>query len=381
MVTLNPQQVYSWRAYKHKLTERVPRKQLSDVVAVVGGLQAQVMSAAVLQAWARVDGITQQDIRDALWQEHSLVKTWAWRGTLHLLASSEFPTYVAALSTRSRHLSNAWLTYFHLTKEEMIAVQDAIVEALDGRNLTREELASEVARITGHEHLREEMLSGWGSMLKPSAFHGNLCFGPSQGQTVTFVRPDQWIGDFPREDPQEALKTLCKRYLSTYGPASRDDFARWFGMNPPEAGRILKALGDEIEPVSVDAWEGWKGWAMTGDIKKIASLSANSSVRLLPNFDPYVVARTHAAKHDVPNHEVNLARIHRVAGWVTPVVLVDGRIEGIWEYEKRRNALAVSLEMFGALPKKVKQAIEEEVDRLGTFMGAQAELQLGKLDK
>src|SRR4051794_12903807 len=237
MITLNPQQVYSWRFHKHNLVKRAPRKQLTEVIANVGGLQAQVMSAAQLQAWARVDGISLQDVRDALWKHHSLVKTWAWRGTLHLLASSEFPTYVAALSTRSRHLSDAWLKYFNLAKEEMMAVQDAVVEALDGRNLTREELASEVARITGHTHLREQMLSGWGSMLKPSAFNGSLCFGPSQGQTVTFVRPDQWIGKFSPADPQEALKTLCKRYLSTYGPASREDFARWFGMNPPEAGR------------------------------------------------------------------------------------------------------------------------------------------------
>jgi len=381
VITFNPQQVYNWRAHKHRLTERAPRKQLTEVIASVGGLQAQVMSSAELQAWARVDDITPQDIRGALWKEHSLVKTWAWRGTLHLLASSEFPTYVAALSTRSRHLSDAWLTYFNLTREEMIAVQDAIVEALEGRNLTREELASEVARITGHTHLREQMLSGWGSMLKPSAFHGNLCFGPSQGQTVTFVRPDQWIGNFPREDSGEALKTLCKRYLSTYGPASREDFARWFGMNPPEAGRILQSLGDEVEPVAVKGWDGWKGWALKDDVKKIESLPATSSVRLVPNFDPYVVARTHAAKHDVPNHEVNLPRIHRVAGWVTPVVLVDGRIEGIWEYAKRRDDIAVKVEMFGALPRKVRQGIEEEVDSLGTFLGAKAELEWGKVDK
>ena len=37
--------------------------------------------------------------------------------------------------------------------------------------------------------------------------------------------------------------------------------------------------------------------------------------------------------------------------------------------------------MFGALPRKVRQGIEEEVDSLGTFLGAKAELELGKVDK
>jgi uncharacterized protein YcaQ len=381
MISLHPQQVYNWRAHKHRLSQRAPRGELLDVIAGVGGLQAQVMSAAELQAWARVGGITAQDIRDALWKEHSLIKTWAWRGTLHLLASSEFPTYVGALSTRTRHLNKSWLNYFELTDETMAAVLEGVREALDGRNLTREEVANEVARITGQPQLREKMLSGWGSLLKPSAFRGDLCFGPSQGQTVTFVRPDQWVGDLDRQDSHEAMKELLRRYLSVYGPASREDFARWFGMTPPEAGRLLPAMGDEIEAVAVEGWKGWKGWALKKDVDKIEKLQPTQSVRLLPSFDPFVVARSHASVYDVPNHKINRERIYRVAAWVTPVVLVDGRIEGIWEYARRGKAIAVKLEMFDALPAGVKQAIDEEVERLGTFLGAKAELELGKLDK
>jgi len=263
----------------------------------------------------------------------------------------------------------------------MAAVLEGVREALDGRNLTREETASEVARITGQPQLRDKMLSGWGSLLKPSAFRGDLCFGPSQGQTVTFVRPDQWVGDLNRQDSHTAMKEMLLRYLSVYGPASREDFARWFGMTSPEAGRLLPALGDEIEPVIVEGWKGWKGWALKKDVDKIENLQAASSVRLLPSFDPFVVARSHLSIYDVPNHKVNRERIYRVAAWVTPVVLVDGRIEGIWEYARRGKAIAVKLEMFDALPAGVKQAIDEEVERLGTFLGAKAELELGKLDK
>src|SRR4051794_8631246 len=103
MITLDPQQVLRWRAYKHNLVQRAPRRELVEVVTRVGGLQAQMMSAAELQLWARVEGVTLQEIRDAIWKERSLVKSWAWRGTLFLLAADHYWTYVAALSTRTRH--------------------------------------------------------------------------------------------------------------------------------------------------------------------------------------------------------------------------------------------------------------------------------------
>ncbi len=74
-----------------------------------GGIQAQVMSAAELALGARVDGLTPQDVQSALWQERTLVKTWAMRGTLHLLAAHELPLYVAA---RSMHADRNWLKYF-----------------------------------------------------------------------------------------------------------------------------------------------------------------------------------------------------------------------------------------------------------------------------
>jgi len=70
------------------------------VVSDVCGVQAQVLSAAALSLWARVNNTTIQDVEDALWKHWTLVKTWAMRGTLHLLSSEGLSTYIAALRTR-----------------------------------------------------------------------------------------------------------------------------------------------------------------------------------------------------------------------------------------------------------------------------------------
>jgi len=62
---------------------------MSQVVSDVCGVQAQVLSGAALSLWARINSITIQDVEDALWKHWILVKTWAMRGTLHLLSSKQ----------------------------------------------------------------------------------------------------------------------------------------------------------------------------------------------------------------------------------------------------------------------------------------------------
>src|SRR2546423_1051101 len=79
----------------------------------------------------------------------------------------------------------------------------AIGAALDGRVMTRQELVLEVGRLTGSVAFGAKLAeSSWGTILKPAAFSGRLCFGPSLGQRVRFTRPDTWLAVAPRENPQ-----------------------------------------------------------------------------------------------------------------------------------------------------------------------------------
>jgi len=121
-----------------------------DVVADIAGLHAQVLSSAELTLWARVEGLTREALPAALWESRSLVKTWAMRGTLHLLPAAELGLWVGAQGVlKPRHHAPSWLRAFGLTREEADAVLAAIPQALEGRTLTRAELADTVAGLTG----------------------------------------------------------------------------------------------------------------------------------------------------------------------------------------------------------------------------------------
>jgi hypothetical protein len=138
-----------------------------DVVARIGGLHAQVISSAELALHARVDGLEPDAVQRALWEERSLVKLWAMRGTLHLLPAHELGTWLGALGTYDHYLKPAWLRAFAITQEELERLIDAIGEALNGQPQTREELGAAVARLSRSPALEEKVRESWGSA--PSA--------------------------------------------------------------------------------------------------------------------------------------------------------------------------------------------------------------------
>lgn len=332
------------------------------VVKDLGGVQAQVLSAAALALGNRVSGVRRRTVDEALWKKKSLVKTWAMRGTLHLMPAGELPMWCAAGSTRQLYWHPAWLRDHGVGATELKAIMEAVPEALDGQRLTREQLADAISRITKRAHLKEVLRLGWGLFLKPSAFAGHLCFGPNEGPNVTFVRPDQWVPGWKEVSVEVALEEVTRRYLRAFGPAKREELAGWWGGPGPQARQMLASLGDEIEEVQV---EGWRGWMLAGDARRAAALPAVESVRLLGNFDPLTLLSAKYAGYELrPEHKV---QVYRKAGWVSPVLLVDGIIRGVWALDKSGRTIQVV--PFNPPTARVKAGIAVEAAAQGHYLG------------
>ncbi len=362
--------VLAWRLRRQCLDRRASRDEALGVIAKICGLHAQVMSSAELTLWARVEDLEPGMVGEALWEHRSLVKTWAMRGTLHLLPADELPTWVAAQGVlKPRHHAKSWQKYYGLTYEEAEAMLAAIPEALDGRMLTREELAQEVGRIMGSEEIGGKLRDGFGALLKPSALRGDLLFAPSVGRNVRFARPDQWLSGWEPAETEIAAREVVRRHLAAYGPAMREEFARWFGMtSPAQAGRLIESLGEEVAPVEV---EGSHAWMLAEHVPEAEKAEPSGVVRLLPAFDQYVVAAPRDREAVLP--EVLKRRVYRPQGWLSPVVVVDGRMEGLWRHERKGDGLVVEIEPFTEQPEWVRRAAEEEAERLPRLLGGELE--------
>lgn len=369
-------QVLAWRLRRQHLDRRLPHDAMLAAVGNACGLHAQVMSSAELTLWARVEGIEAGAVERALWDERTLVKTWAMRGTLHLLLASELRLWTAAHGIlKPRHHQPSWLRYYGLTRQEAEAMLAAIPQALDGCLLTREELARAVAELTGLPHLGDKLGESWGALLKPAALRGDLCFAPNanDGRQARFARPDQWLPASEPVEPDTAAREVARCYLAAYGPATRDEFARWFGMtSPAQAEKLIAGLGDQVAQVEI---EGTRAWLLSEHATEVANASPPGSVRLLSAFDQYVVAAPRDQPAVLPG--AFKGRVYRPQGWLSPVVLIDGRMEGVWRHERKNDRLVVRIEPFGEVPGWARRAAEAEAERLAGFTGGALELTWG----
>ncbi len=277
----------AWRMERHHLVERAAPADLVRVTGEIGGLHAQVLSSAELSLWARIDGLPRDAVREALWTHRSLVKMWAMRGTLHLLPAAELGMWLAAFGT----LPRGWGT---ADRADIDAITGAVARALDGRELTRQELADEVGRLTGSPEHAEWLRSSWGWALKAATFEGLVCFAPSEGTQVRFTSPASWVGHpLDRPATADAQAEVGRRFLHAYGPATPGDLGHWWVES--KSGRriapMLEALGDEVVQIDVDGGrDGQPTLALAADLPGLAAARPRNVARLLPAFDPWVIA-------------------------------------------------------------------------------------------
>jgi hypothetical protein len=363
--------ILAFRLARQGVIERGRPDELVDVVGRLVGLHAQVMSSAELQAGARIDGLHAADVREALWRRRSLVKTWAFRQTLHLLTPDDLAEFVVAARSLERWHTPAWLRYFKMTEAGVAEVTEAIGAVMSDRPMTRVEVVDAVVKRVRRPHLRKDMLTGWGTFLGPASQRGQLIFGPSEGRNVAFVQPSAWLGrpietagtDLVAAD--EALGRLIGRYLTAFPGSSREMIARWWGGGRM-AGvtRALKTLPIPLAGVDV---EGTRGLVRPEDLDALAGASPEHPLRLLPGFDPFTneLPRRVDTVLDAANHD----RVHRTAGWVTPIVVIDGRIAGTWEIENGKGgASRVVVQPFGRWRGGARQELVAEVDRIAAFL-------------
>src|SRR6266545_282664 len=237
--------------------------------------------------------------------------------------------------------------------------------------LTREELADEVTRLTGSAALGDKLRESWGALLKPAAQRGHLCFAPGDGQRVRFTWADHWLGGWRDQDPDTAVVEIARRFLAATGPVTREEYARWWGVQPAEGGRVLARLGDEVVPVEVDGTRGWLLAAHADEIA-LAGAAGPPCVRLLPAFDQYVVTASRHADRLLPGPFRD--RVYRPQGWLSPVLLVDGHLQGVWRHEVKGRRVLVSIEPFVKLAARTREAAEHEAERLAAFTGATLDL-------
>lgn len=357
-------QVHAFRLRRQHFTDTAD---LATVCHDVCGIQAQAMFAARIALWSRIHRLKNADIDDALWKKRSLVRTSVMRQTLHLVTAADFPVYIAAL--RHSRVAAIWrlMSKFDITAHEVDSLHQSTLDALADGPLTQQALKERVAPSLG-KHMRAWMDRVW-SIFRLAVVEGLICYGPSSGARGAFVRTDHWLPKQRKISEQDAQHAMLRGFLRAYGPATLRDFAKWTGFAMPDAKALWTRHYGEMLEADV---EGHKASILRNDLRVLRESGlADPIVRLAPSFDPYMLA------HSIKDHYLEPAHykmVYKSAGWLAPVVLVDGRVAGIWSSTRANHRLLIDMDPFEKMPKKLRSAIEHEAEQLGEFLELSAEI-------
>lgn len=351
----SPEQVHAFRLRRHHLADAAGE----DIVTIcrdVCGVQAQVLTAAQLQFWARNPAITPAAVNRALWQKRSLVKASLMRQTLHLIPAHDFPLYIAAQRSTRVKAVLAVMARFKITREEAGEFSRLMLNVLDSGPAPHTAIAAAVRpKVSKRVRAWMDKVS---SVVRLPLAEGRICYSPGEGNQATFIRTENWLPVQKPVDETEARVELLRRYLRAYGPATLKDFAYWCGISMAEAGAIRPLL--EAELVDQNGL-----LLLRADLKTFeAGAGRVSSVHLLPHFDVYLLAHS---RKDHLVEERFYKRVFRSQWWISPVVLIDGRIAGVWAYELGRQSIEVGIELFSRVTRSCRDEIKARAQSLAEF--------------
>jgi Winged helix DNA-binding domain len=364
--TMSPRLLLVRRTAAQLLDRRIgggPEVAVRALLAV----QAQDKGAWRLALRARVEGIAAADVDAALTERRSLTVAWLNRGTLHLIASEDYPWLWGLTAPTQATAVARRLAQLGFSPDDVDRGVDVVERALlnDGP-LPRSELRERVA-ARGLPTAGQAMVH----LLFATVNRGLAVLGPVVGGEHAFAHTREWLGVDPgrlaglagkRRDI--ALAELSRRYLQGHGPATDADLARWAGLPLRDARSGLRAVAAELvelegglvdladrDPSAFELEARWR--------------SEPLPPRLLPGFDPCLLGWRDRAPFVTRTHEPRV--IPPGGGVFRAIATVDGVAAATWGVQRRADRIAVRIEPFEPLDPAAQAALRAEAEDVARF--------------
>ncbi len=340
----------------------------TDPVTVLhrmAGAQAQDAAAGLLSAGVRAmpeAGLTAAAIEAARGEARTLVRTWAMRGTLHLLPAEDAAWIVPFLAPRlikgtiTRRAQEGF-------NEDQAAQAVALIRAALAEHgpLTRAELSENLTR-----HGLPNQGQGTVHLIYRAVLEGVCINGPLRDGVETLASLEAWApaARFQPLPADEVLPRLARRYLAAFAPAAPPDLAAWAGITLGEARRGFEGLAGALREVAV---AGEPLWLLADQAEALLAQSTRPAVALLPRFDTYLMGYRSRAQM-LP--EAHKAAVFPGGGMIHPTLVVDGAAAGSWQWQRAKTGLTITLTPFAPLAPAVKRALPPLVAAIGQFLDA-----------
>lgn len=331
---------------------------------------------AFLSLLARRPGLTLGDVDEALINDRSLVRATAFRGSLFLIPSEDYPLYFRAMYDTLSTLGMSRLRSEGIDEAEL----ERLADRLRAANFPHQRTEKQVLELLYPGKERRPGAEVERLVLRKLCDVGVLVRTTSKGwkgNHFNYALTNHWLDGIALtvEQVDQARLEVVRRYLRAYGPARIEDIAWWTGFSATEVRSMLELLGREVVRFAVDGLgEGLVTMRETAETTRKGGIGNADRILFLPLWDAYPIGWRDRTRVVEP----------RFAPWVydsqsnaTSIIVEEGRAIGLWQfrdgdtitlefhvfepYNNRLNALRLAAEDYAGELAKVAGARDVRV--------------------
>jgi hypothetical protein len=326
-----------------------------DVASRLGALQGQDTLGSLWAIGLRLTEATEASVEQEV-ACGGLIRTWPMRGTLHLVPARDAAWMLSLLGPRAISQAAGRSRALGLDDAAFARARTLVSDALAGGQCrSRQEL---------YDLLDAGGVSSEGQrgqhVIRRLAQEGLICHGPRDGKQPALGLLAERVPDAVQMPREVALAEFARRYFTSHGPATVQDFMWWSGLTAVDARAGLASAADNLIECTVGRTSYWTS-------PEALDAPTWPSVDLLPAFDEYLLGYRDRdavldpafAQHICPGSN----------GMFMPMIVIDGRVEGIWKRTLRARSVVVTPNPFRRLLAREKRGLEQTAERYGRFLG------------
>jgi len=321
------------------------------MVEHLAGLQAQAPFPPYFGLWSRLAGFRPADLAELL-VGRQVVRIALMRSTIHLVSARDCLTFRPLVQP--------------VLDRSLPAIFGKQLAGLDTGALAEAGRAFVDAEPRTLRELGDLLSPGWPGHAPTALAQGIRALVPlvqvppravwGAAGLPRHTSAEAWLGR--RLDPGPSPDVLVTRYLAAFGPASVADVQAWSGLT--RLGEVV----DRLRP-GLRAFRDERGRELFDlpDAPRPAP-DTPAPVRMVAEFDNLILS--HADRDRVVSGD-NRLRLNTRNGIFPGTVLLDGFVAGMWRLTRSRGTAVLTVELFGPVPSRDRDAVGDEAQRLLGF--------------
>lgn len=350
-------QVNAYLCIKQHLIRGKQQRNLAQIAQDLAGIHATGASRPYMALFNRVSDFQRQDLDQALYQDHTLAKVRCVRNTLYIHPISMLPAVVGATRRKMLTQNAHFLQQRNIPEDRAVLLRDAILALLEDGPHSAAEIK---AALSGDASIPAmlSVLSDEGVLLRVQP-QGTWRSNAHRYAIFSRVHPEL---DLDSLSERQATEILVRSYIAAFGPVCEEDVVWWTGLGKRRVGRALQDLEEEL------AWLQVGEQGMVLPAAQLPQLCATRSGAFdlpipLPVQDSYLMGYRHRERY---LRQEDTAKVFDRAGNATSVLLLAGRIAGVWDEDPKQGLMLYHL--FREAPSADEEHIRQCLQELGEFL-------------